>query len=120
MSQLRFPSMAGLRPPRPTIRDERVALRIAERLVYLVNAGDGYFHWSAETVDDRVTDVWREIMRVGRPATVFARLERQQPPNAPCIYGWEGIDDDCRQAADEIAAEELAAAVKRYDERYGE
>lgn len=112
--QLRFPTMHGLKPPAPTICDERVALRVAERLVAAVNIN--YFYWPADEVEERITDVWREIVRVGRPATVFSRLDRQAPDGP---YGWEGTDEYCRKIAGGIAAEVLGAAKRRHKERHG-
>lgn len=122
MKQLRFHAMRHLKPPIPTIRSEQVAKRIAERIVAEVNQDD--FYWVPEEIEDRIWDVQREIMRCGKPATVFSRLYRQQPPvnckgeRGGHPYGWEGIDEHCREIADEIAEEELKSAVKEYKRRY--
>lgn len=121
--QLRFPSLRRVRPPRPTIRDERVALAIAKRIVTGVNPDN--FHWDDCEIKDRIFDVQQEIMRCGRPATVFGRLRQRQPPvscdgrRSAHPYGWEGIAEDCREIADEIAQQELATAVVHYIKRYG-
>ena len=110
--QLCFP---GCKPKRPTIRSWAVAERIARRLVAVVNPDE--FHWSNEEIGDRIADVTAEIMRMGRPATVFARLWKR----GGCVmdpYGWEGIDEDCRQVADDIEADELQRAVRQYERDY--
>lgn len=120
--QRRFPEMAKVVPPRPTIRTEAVALRIACEIIEEVNDDD--FYWTKEEISDRVFDVQQEIMRAGRPATVFRRLYRKQHPinckgdRAGHPYGWEGIDEHCRIVADGIAETQLEAAIARYDERY--
>jgi hypothetical protein len=110
------------KPLPPTIRDETVARQIAKRIVATVNLDE--FYWLAEEIDDRVLDVQWEIMRCGRPATVFSRLERRQPL-ASCRgdrvthpYGWEGIDEHCRNIGDEIAQSVLNEARKQYRDRY--
>lgn len=121
MKQLLFPGMP--RPPRPTIRSETVALAVARRIIAEVNLDE--FYWAENEIPDRIFDVQHEIMRCGRPATVFVRLERQQNL-AGCTgertthpYGWNGIDERCRAMAPEIAKEELAAAIVDYESRYG-
>lgn len=120
--QLCFP---GLKPSKPTIRTPRVAERIAKRIVAAVNLDE--FYWESSEIPDRVFDVAQEIMCCGRPATVFGRLQRKSPPvtNAPrservCHpYGWEGIDEHCREIADEIETEELRRAIGEW-QRYRE
>lgn len=122
MKQLRFPAMTTCRPPKPKLTDHRVAEAIARRIVAEVNLGD--FYWEPEEIETRVWDVTREIMRVGRPESVFTRLYKQQPP-VSCDgrrgghpYGWDGIDEHCRHIADEIAEQELQAAVHWWRQRY--
>lgn len=121
MKQQRFKSMP--RPPRPTIRHERVAMKIAKRIISEVNLDD--FYWKPSELPDIIEDVAFEIMRCGRPATVFGRLLSKQPL-ASCNgerithpYGWEGIDDHCRYIADDIAAEELQAAIETHNNLMG-
>ena len=120
MKQQRFAGMP--KPDPPTICTEDVALAIAKRLVSEVNLDD--FYWSPEEINNRIWDVQQEIMRCGRPATVFSRLERRQPL-ASCSgervthpYGWEGIDEHCRCIGAEIAEEELRCALDEYASRY--
>jgi hypothetical protein len=119
MTQHCFP---GLRPTKPTIRTPSVARRIAERIVAEVNLDE--FYWESEKIPERVEDVAAEIVRCGHPATVFHRLHRAErkadPEIGGGIYGWEGIEEHCEHIADEIAAEELAAAVERHRREYGE
>ena len=113
----------GLKPPRPTIRTERVARRIAERIVKEVNLDD--FYWTLEELPERIEDVTREIVRKSTPATVFKRLYRQQQPisdkgeRGAHPYGWEGIDEHCRHIAAEIATEELERAQAEWRRDYG-
>ena len=113
----------GIVPPRPTIRDEAVAKRIAERIVSQVNLDD--FYWEPREIPDRVWDIQHEIMAGTPPACVIERLYWKQPPfndlgqRGGHPYGWEGIDEYCRDIADDIAAEELKAAVRNYRERWG-
>lgn len=120
--QLRFASMRSLRPPRPTIQDEGVALSIARRIVAEVNLDE--FYWAADEVPDRIYDVQQEIMRAGNPAEVFDRLWCRQPPincrgeRGGHPYGWECIDEHCRHIADDIARDELAKARAAYAKRY--
>lgn len=120
MKQTRFPTMRHLKPPRPTIRTQAVARRIAQRIVSEVNLDE--FYWERHEIEDRVDDVTREIMRVGRPRTVFHRLYLQQPlfdgQRGGDPYGWEGIEEHCESIADEIADEELRKAVEEYERRY--
>jgi len=73
-----FPQTRHVHPPKPTIRSEHVARLVAERIVCEVNVDE--FYWTRDEVPDRIADVAKEIMRCGRPATVFGRLWRQQPP----------------------------------------
>ncbi len=114
-AQITFTGMP--RPKRPTIRDEAVALRIAERLVAAVNIDD--FYWEADESPDRVLDVQQEIMRVGRVATVFHRLwKRRQGDYGSRPYDWEGLDEHCRTIADQIVDEELIVAISRYNIQY--
>ena len=121
LRQLRFPRMP--KPPRPMVRTEYVARAVAKRIVADVNLDE--FYWSEEEVPERILDIQHEIMRVGRPATVFGRLYWQQPiindagERSGHPYGWEGIDAHCRAIASEIAAEELRKAVKYWEQRYG-
>lgn len=110
------------KPPRPTVQDEKVASRIAARIVEAVNLDE--FYWTKEEVPDRIADVTQEIVLYGKPRGVFYRLWKKQPL-ADCSgrrgghpYGWDGIDDHCRDIADEIAKEELERAVEEYRERY--
>lgn len=117
MNQLCF---RGLKPPKPTIRTEHVARRIAERIVAWCNGDECY--WETDELPDRIAEVQTEIMRVGKPATVMARLEHRQPL-ASCggervthPYGWEFLDDNCRAVGDQIAKEELAIAVAEWSE----
>ena len=119
--QLKLP--IAIRPPRPTIRDGVVSLRIAERLVREVNLDE--FYWTAAELSDRVWDVQQEIMRHGNVPTVFHRLYRKQPfstceqrGRVTHPYGWDGIDEQCRTVGDDIAFDELAKAVKAWKERY--
>ena len=115
--QLRLPIPKSIRPPRPTIRDEAVALRIAERIVAEVNLDE--FYWTAAELPDRIWDVQQEIMQCGRLATVFQRLHASEGPDVGGgKYGWEGIDEHCRNIADDIAVEEVAKAMKAWKERY--
>lgn len=124
IKQQRFKSMKNLKPPRPTIREEKVATKIAERIIDEVNLDE--FYWEGSEIEDRITDVAFEIMRCGRPATVFGRLYGIQPRvgdkefglRVTHPYGWEGIDDHCRAIADEIAAEELRSALAHYKNLY--
>ena len=112
----------GLKPEPPTIRSRRVAERIAKRIVAEVNLDE--FYWTTKEVSDRIADVANEIARCGRPATVFARLWKRQPPiscngeRGAHPYGWEGIDERCRAIADEIASEELKKAMVQYERDY--
>lgn len=111
-----------LRPDPPTIRTARVAHAIAARIVKAVNLDE--FYWTFEELPERIADVEREIVRCGRPASVFERLHRQQPPvsdggeRGGHPYGWEGIDEHCYHIADEIAAEELEKALCEYKRDY--
>lgn len=115
--QLRFPTLRSCRPPRPTIQSERVATAIARRIVAEVNLDD--FYWEPEEISERIADVSDEIQRCGRPETVFSRLhKRQHLVSCSGEYGWEGIDEHCRAIADEIAAEELQAAIQWWRKRY--
>jgi hypothetical protein len=97
-------------------------MAIAKRIVEEVNLDE--FYWEAHEIEDRILDVRDEIMRSGRPATVFSRLYDRQPPindrgdKAGEPYGWDGIDEHCRHIADQIAEEELQAAVKWWRETY--
>jgi len=122
MKQLRFPAIKFCRPPKPTITSERVAEAIAKRIVAEVNLDECY--WEADELEERILDVCGEIMRAGRPATVFSRLYRRQPlvndrgDRGGHPYGWEGIDEHCRAIAGEIAEEELHAAVQWWKKRY--
>ena len=116
VKQLRFPSMRKIKPSTLTIRDEKVALAIAQRIVKEVDPDN--FYWQPSEIEDRIYDVQQEIMRVGRPATVFGRLVKRQSPLS-CSYGWEGIEQDCRCTADAISDEELHKAREHYSERYG-
>ena len=112
-----FPRM---KPPPPTIRNRSVAECIAGRLVAEVNPD--YLYWEPEEIPTRITDVTHEIMRCGRPETVFSRLCKQQPVDddgCGCPYGWEGIDQYCRGRAREIADEEVAKAVSRHKKDFG-
>lgn len=122
MRQPRFPCMKSCRPPKPTFTSERVATAIARRLVAEVNLDE--FYWEADEIEERILDVRDEIMRAGRPTTVFTRLWKRQPPvscngeRGAHPYGWDGIDEHCRAIADGIAEEELQAAIKWWRERY--
>jgi len=110
--QLCFPK---LKPPKPTIRTSHVAERIARRIVAEVNLDD--FYWELEEVPECVEDVKQEIMRCGRPATVFDRLSRKGV--IPIKYDWDGIDEHCRHIGDRIAKEELERAMTEYRRDYG-
>ena len=100
----------GLKPPVPTMRTPRVARAIAQRIVKTVNDDD--FYWEPEEVPERIADVTEEIVRCGRPATVFSRLDKRDTDANH--YGWEDIDEHCRAIADEIA--EGLADVDRGDD----
>lgn len=121
MKQKRFDKMPI--PPKPTIRTDYVAERIAKRIVEEVNLDE--FYWTNNELPDRVWDVQQEIMREGKPATVFVRLEKRQPlltcggRRVTHPYGWEGMDDHCRCCAPDIAREELQSAIDDWRERYG-
>jgi predicted DNA-binding protein (UPF0278 family) len=105
------------------MRTERVAKAIAARIVAEVNLDD--FYWTPEEVPERIEDVTKEIVRCGRPASVFYRLWKQQHPisdsglRADDPYGWEGIDEHCRHIGNEIAREEVQKAVDQYERDYG-
>lgn len=113
----------GMKPPLPTIRSRIIAERVAARLVAAVNMDS--FHWEAEELPARLADVTQEIMRCGRPETVFTRLEKQQHPvddtgrRGAHPYGWEGIDEHCRAIAKGIADEEIAKAIGRHKREFG-
>lgn len=115
---------SGLKPSPPTIRSRIVAERVAARLVAEVNVDDLY--WEPEEIPTRLADVTREIMRYGRPETVFSRLYKQQHPiddtgrRGGHPYGWEGIDEYCRAIAKGIADEETAKAVGRHKREFGQ
>lgn len=122
-TQLRLPIARNLRPPRPSIRDEVVALRIAERLVSEVNLDD--FYWTPEELPTRVWEIQQEIMRKGDVRNVFARLYRRQPP-VSCSgergghpYGWEGIQEHCYEIGQDIADDEQSKAIAKWKARYG-
>lgn len=122
MTQKCFP---GLKPIVPTIRTPSVARRIAERIVAAVNLDD--FYWTPSEVPDRIEDVAAEIVRCGRPATVIDRLHRKSPwvsderrERVTEPWGWDGINNHCRDIADGIAEEELDAAIERYRWEFGE
>lgn len=123
MTQQRFPCMQGIKPPRPTMRTEQVALRIAERIVKEVNLDD--YYWEPRELPDRIWDVQQEIIQAGYPAGVFWRLWKKQPlisckgERGLHPYGWKEIDDHCRHIADGIADEETAKAVAEWRRRYG-
>ena len=118
--QICFP---GLKPPVPTMRTIRVVVAIARRIVEIVNLDD--FYWESSEIPERITDVAAEIMRCGRPLSVFQRLHHQQPPISDSgergghPYGWDGIDDHCRAIADDIAREEVEKAVAQHKLIYG-
>ena len=115
--------LPGLNPMPPTMRTPSVAHRIAERIVKEVNLDD--FYWTPDELPERITDVAKEIVRVGRPGSVFSRLWKRQPPfnddgeRGGHPYGWEGIDEHCRHIAGEIAEEEVEAAVEKHRRNYG-
>lgn len=92
-----------------------MAEAIAKRLVAEVNLDD--FYWEPEEVPERISDVSDEIQRSGCPATVFSRLVKRGSKNWH-EYRWEGIDEHCRQIADDIAAEELQQAILWWRKRY--
>lgn len=123
LKQLRFPGMKKLKPPRPTIRSEDVALAISKRIVSAVNPDD--FHWEPSEIEDRIFDIQQEIMLAGYPATVIGRLWKKQRPcndkgdRGGHPYGWDGLEQDCRAVAAEIAAEEQDKALTKWNARYG-
>ena len=121
--QLRFESMKKLRPPKPTIRDEHVALRIAERIVKGINDDDDYCYWEPEEVPHLIDKMAAEIVSAGNPQNVTERLRKQQPlilgTHGGHPWGWEGIREACREIAGDIAAEELKSAVEKWESRYG-
>ena len=112
-----------MKPPPPTIRNRLIAEHVAARLVAAVNID--YFYWEPEEIPTRLADVAYEIMRCGRPETVFSRLLKQQHPvddtgrRGAHPYGWEGLDEHCRSIAGEIADEEIATAVGRHKRAFG-
>ena len=114
---------SGMKPPLPTIRSRSVAERVAARLVAEVNID--YFYWEPEEIPTRLADVTHEIMRCGRPETVFSRLYKQQLPiddtgqRGGHPYGWEGIDEYCRVVAKGLADEETAKAADRHKRVFG-
>lgn len=123
MHSKKLPGFENIRPPAPTIRDERVALAIARRIVAEVNLDD--FYWATEEIPDRVFDVQQELIRGIVPADIFAALELKQPfiscerrERVLHPYGYEGIDEHCRHIANEIADQELETAVDAWRERY--
>jgi len=113
---------AGCHPQRPTIRTPHVAEKIARRIVAAVNTDE--FYWAADEIEDRVWDIQQELVRRGRPRTVFLRLEHLQRLGAYSRdrvtrpYGWEGIDEHCRDIGDTIAATVLAKAITTWEREY--
>lgn len=115
--QLRLSIPKAIRPPKPTIRDQAVALKIAERIVSEVNLDD--FYWTPDELPDRIWDVQHEIMRCGNVPTVFSRLHKAEGPDVGGgKYGWEGIDEHCRHIGQEIADEEHGKAIAKWRRRY--
>ena len=110
---------SGMKPKSPTIRSQSVAERVAARLVAAVNVD--YFYWEHDEIPSRLADVTQEIMRCGRPGTVFIRLRKQYPIDAAGChpYGWEGLDEHCQSIARVIADEEIATAVDRHKMDFG-
>ena len=116
-TQLRLPIPRTIRPTRPSIRDEAVARRIAERIVREVNMDD--FYWTPEELPERIWDTQQEIMRAGNVPTVFTRLHKAEGADAGGgKYGWEGIDEHCRHIGQEIADEEHDKAIAEWRSRY--
>jgi len=114
--QLRLPIPKTIRPPKPSIRDEAVSLRIAERIVREVNLDE--FYWTAEELPDRIFDVQQEIMRCGNVPTVFTRLHKAENQDGGGKYGWDGIEDHCRQIGQDLADEEHGKAITEWKRRY--
>lgn len=114
--------MKNLRPPKPTVNDECVARRIAERIVAEVNLDD--FYWTPDETPRLMDEMTGEIMRAGRPRTVVRRLYKNQPlvsdngQRGGHPWGWEGIEEHCFAIADKIEAEEINAAVEHWQKRY--
>ena len=104
----KLPGFENVRPPKPDMRDERVALAIARRIVDEVNLDD--FYWTADEKEDRAYELAVSIVAGGGRSAVFKRL--------PHAWKWEGIEDHYHDIAEEIAREELAAAIKHWQERY--
>ena len=107
-----------IQPPFPTIRHERIAKRIAERIVAAVNLDD--FYWESGEIADRIYDIQQEIMLGTDPRGVIDALYWKQPP-FNCLgqrgghpYGWDGIHEHCEHIASDIASEELRDAVRAY------
>lgn len=114
--QLKLAIPKTIRPPKPSFRDERIALRIAERIVSEVNFDE--FYWTESELPDRIWDVQQEIMRHGNVLTVLHRLHKAENSAGGGKYGWEGIDEHCRVIAKEIIEEEVDMAVNEWRQRY--
>lgn len=116
----RLPGFAGIRPPKPTRRDEHVAQRIAERLIREIDPdlsdGDAEgCYWTSAELSDRIWELKQALIEGSDPQ----QLTRWCAENfTPSDWHWEGIADSCAYYAPQITREEVNAAVAHWRERY--